>query len=120
MEPSIRDIDAQQLRAALNDENKRIEGANIVRQGIRILAYKIGFFGTMILMFPVHKQVLCGELCLILWAGCWWLFHVTKPQPLHYFDDNGWEDDARTVLLQALEGRNRRYMAEREAEHRAG
>src|ERR1700734_881695 len=127
MEPTIRaikEMDAQQLRAAVNEENSRIKGANVVRKQNQNLAGAVGFLGPWIILFilsnDVKFYVKWGESCLILWAGCWWLFHINKPQPLHDLYGDGWDEKARKVLLQASNARDRQYMAEREAEDFAG
>ena len=117
MEPLIRDMNSQQLRAALNAENNRIEGANAVRKTIQMSACIVGVLGWIIPVCLMKNQNDKGVLCLSLWLGCWLVYWRSKPKPPHYLYDNNWEDKAREILEEAEWARLQRALAEREAEN---
>ncbi len=115
MDPWIPDMDAQQLRAALNGENNRIEGANVVRKTIRMWAVLVAILGTIIIIRLVNNAKAQDCLAAILLVGCWLVYWRSKPKPLHHFYDDGWEDKARAVLKQAQWDRMQRDRIERES-----
>ncbi len=115
MEPSIKDMDERELRTALNAENCRIEGANVVRKTVQMWAVLVAILGTIIIFRLVNNANSQACLDVILWVGCSLVYWRSKPKPLHYLYDDGWEDEARAVLKEAQWDRMQRRRIERES-----
>jgi hypothetical protein len=118
METNIKNMDAQALRAALNAENCRIEGANVMREKVQMWAIVVGILGAIIITFCLLKdEDSRAYLILILWAGCSLVYWRNKPKSLHYFRGDNWEDEAREVLSQVEWEKFQRSRIKREAEN---
>ena len=96
----IEDMSAEELRQALNLENARIKGANVIHSKIQMWAGFVAGLDFFIGLPLAHNlDTIAYPIGIAL--ACWFVIKRNKVKPTHYLWGEGWEKEARAVLLDA-------------------